>query len=182
MNAGIGGHKDEDDKDNNNDNDNKISVEHEQIITSKEEIIVGQQLEEENKHNKEKDKRLRKRTSTTTATIIPPSVSKPVKRKRVDVGGKLYEDESVVLNVRLKQYGYESIITLLRDFKDGIFPERYFKPQGALHMAENQSTNGAVSLIDVNLTLISLTTSTMKRCMSFIEMSCSYLALCTKLL
>jgi hypothetical protein len=33
---------------------------------------------------------------------IPPSVSRPVKRKRVDVGGKMYEDELMVLNVRLK--------------------------------------------------------------------------------
>lgn len=53
--------------------------------------------------------------------IIPPSVSKPAKRKRMDVGGKMYEDEFMVLNVRLKQYGYESTIALLRDFKDGIF-------------------------------------------------------------
>src|SRR5215213_3383150 len=71
--------------------------------------------------------------------IIPPSVSKPAKRKRVDVGGKMYEDELMVLNVRLKQYGYESTIALLRDFKDGIYPENYFKPQGALHMGQNQS-------------------------------------------
>jgi intergrase/recombinase len=79
---------------------------------------------------------------------IPPSVSKPVKRKRVDVGGKMYEDELMVLNVRLKRYGYESAITLLRDFKDGVFPEDYFKPQGAISMGENQSNSGAVSLID----------------------------------
>ncbi len=52
---------------------------------------------------------------------IPPSVSKPVKRKRVDVGGKMYEDELMVLNVRLKRYGYESAITLLRDFKTEYF-------------------------------------------------------------
>jgi intergrase/recombinase len=80
--------------------------------------------------------------------IIPPSVSKPAKRKRMDVGGKMYEDEFMVLNVRLKQYGYESTIALLRDFKDGIFPEDYFKPQGALHMGQNQSSSGAISLID----------------------------------
>ena len=79
---------------------------------------------------------------------IPPSVSRPVKRKRVDVGGKMYEDELMVLNVRLKRYGYESAITLLRDFKDGVFPEDYFKPQGAISMGENQSNSGAVSLID----------------------------------
>jgi hypothetical protein len=42
--------------------------------------------------------------------IIPPSISKPAKRKRMDVGGKMYEDEFMVLNVRLKQYGYESTI------------------------------------------------------------------------
>jgi hypothetical protein len=41
---------------------------------------------------------------------IPPSVTKPTKRKRVDVGGKMYEDELMVLNVRLKRYGYESTI------------------------------------------------------------------------
>jgi hypothetical protein len=79
---------------------------------------------------------------------IPPSVSKPPKRKRVDVGGKMYEDELMVLNVRLKRYGYESAIALLRDFKDGIFPEDYFEPQGALHIGQNQSKSGAVSLID----------------------------------
>jgi hypothetical protein len=80
--------------------------------------------------------------------MIPPSISKPAKRKRMDVGGKMHEDEFMVLNVRLKQYGYESAIALLRDFKDGIFPENYFKPQGALHMGQNQSSSGAVSLID----------------------------------
>jgi intergrase/recombinase len=79
---------------------------------------------------------------------IPPSVSKPQKRKRVDVGGKMYEDEFMVLNVRLKRYGYDSTIALLRDFKDGIFPEDYFKPQGAIHMDQNQSNSGAISLID----------------------------------
>jgi hypothetical protein len=36
----------------------------------------------------------------------------------------------------------------LQDFKDGIFPEDYFKPQGALHMDQNQSNSGAISLID----------------------------------
>jgi hypothetical protein len=66
----------------------------------------------------------------------------------VDIGGKMYEDEFMVLNVRLKRYGYESTIALLRDFKDGIFPEDYFKPQGALHMGQNQSNSGALSLID----------------------------------
>jgi hypothetical protein len=79
---------------------------------------------------------------------IPQSVSKPVKRKRVGIGGKMYEDELMVLNVRLKRYGYESTIALLRDFKDGLFPEDYFKPQGAINMGQNQSTSGAVSLID----------------------------------
>jgi hypothetical protein len=70
--------------------------------------------------------------------IIPPSISKPAKRKSVDVGGKMYEDdELMILNLRLKQYGYESTIALLRDFKDGIFPEDCFKPQGALHMDQN---------------------------------------------
>jgi hypothetical protein len=79
---------------------------------------------------------------------IPQSINKPAKRKRVDVGGKIYEDELMVLNVRLKRYGYESTIALLRDFKDGIFPEDYFKPQDALHMGQNQSNSGAVSLVD----------------------------------
>jgi hypothetical protein len=78
----------------------------------------------------------------------PPSIIKPAKRKRVDVGGKMYEDELMVLNVRLKRYGYESTIALLRDFKDGIFPEDYFKPQDALYMGQNQSNSGAVSLVD----------------------------------
>jgi hypothetical protein len=54
----------------------------------------------------------------------------------------------MVLNERLKRYGYESTIALLRDFKDGIFPEDYFKPQGAINMGQNQSHSGAVSLID----------------------------------
>ena len=31
---------------------------------------------------------------------IPPSVSRPVKRKRLDVGGKMYEDELMVLNLK----------------------------------------------------------------------------------
>src|SRR5215217_1425230 len=79
---------------------------------------------------------------------IPPSVSKPVKRKRVGIGGKMYEDELMVLNIRLKRYGYESTIALLRDFKDGIFPEDYFKPQGALDMGQNQSNSGVVSLMN----------------------------------
>lgn len=79
--------------------------------------------------------------------LVPPSVTR-VKRKRVDVGGKMYEDEYMVLNVRLRQYGYESSIALLRDFKNGMFPEQYFKPQGALHMGTNESTSGAVSLLD----------------------------------
>ena len=47
------------------------------------------------------------RQSRTTAEIsvgtqkqqekikIPPSVSKPVNRKRVDIGGKMYEDEDI---------------------------------------------------------------------------------------
>ena len=52
---------------------------------------------------------------------IPPSVSKPAKRKRVDVGGKMYEDELMVLNVRLKRYGYESTIALC-----GILRMEYF--------------------------------------------------------
>jgi hypothetical protein len=60
----------------------------------------------------------------------------------------MYEDEFMVLNMRLKQYGYESSIALLRDFKNGTFPEQYFKPQGALHMGTNESTSGAVSLLD----------------------------------
>ncbi len=44
---------------------------------------------------------------------IPPSVSNPAKRKRIDVGGKIYEDELMVLNARLKRFGYESAIALL---------------------------------------------------------------------
>jgi hypothetical protein len=79
---------------------------------------------------------------------IPPSVSKPAWRKRMNVGGKIYEDEFMVLNTRLKQYGYESTIALLRDFKDGIFPEDYFKPQGALDMGQNQSNSRVVSLMN----------------------------------
>jgi hypothetical protein len=87
-------------------------------------------------------------TSEQEKIRVPPSVSKPPKRKRVDVGGKMYEDEFVILNVRLKRYGYESTIALLRDFKDGLFPEDYFQPQGALHIGQNSSNSGAVSLID----------------------------------
>jgi len=108
--------------------------------------------------------------------MIPPSISKPAKRKRMDVGGKMHEDEFMVLNVRLKQYGYESAIALLRDFKDGIFPENYFKPQGALHMGQNQSSSGAVSLLMASPILTFSTTLTMKRCLSFIEPSSSYLS------
>lgn len=44
-------------------------------------------------------------------------------RRRVDVGGKLYEDELAVLNQRLKRFGYDKAIDLIRDFKDGKFPE-----------------------------------------------------------
>jgi hypothetical protein len=106
----------------------------------------------------EHDSDLRQSSQTSTSTevfvgrqqkekrIIPPSVSKPAKRKRVGVGGKMYEDEFMVLNVRLKRYGYESTIALLRDFKDGIFPENYFKPQGALHMGQNQSNSSAIGV------------------------------------
>ena len=61
-------------------------------------------------------------TTTTTTEQIPSSVSAKVMRKGVDVGGKLYEDEFFVLNTRFRQYGYESSIALLRDFKDGKFP------------------------------------------------------------
>ena len=78
---------------------------------------------------------------------VPPSVTKRAPKKRIDIG-KIYEDEFLVLNIRLKRYGYENALSLLRDFKDGIFPERFYKPQGALKMNENKDTNGMVSLID----------------------------------
>jgi intergrase/recombinase len=112
-------------------------------------------MDEERQHDS--DLRQSRTTAKTSAAgtleqqekiRIPPSVSKAVKRRRVDVGGKMYEDELIVLNVRLKRYGYESTIALLRDFKNGIFPEDYFKPQGAINMDENQSNSGVISLID----------------------------------
>src|SRR5215216_1093200 len=78
---------------------------------------------------------------------VPPSVTKRAPKKRIDIG-KIYEDDFLVLNIRLKQYGYENALSLLKDFKDGIFPERFYKPQGALKMDENKDTNRMVSLID----------------------------------
>ena len=78
---------------------------------------------------------------------VPPSVTKPAPKKRIDIG-KIYEDDFLVLNIRLKQYGYGDALSLLRDFKDGIFPEKFYKPQGALKMGENEDTNGMVSLIN----------------------------------
>jgi hypothetical protein len=78
---------------------------------------------------------------------VPPSVTKPAPKKRIDIG-KIYEDDFLVLNIRLKQYGYGNALSLLKDFKDGIFPERFYKPQGALKMNENKDTNGMVSLIN----------------------------------
>lgn len=79
---------------------------------------------------------------------IPPSVAKPVERHRQNIGGKMYDDEIVILNMRLKQYGYKNAADLLKDFRDGIFPEQMFKPQGALDMSQNQSSNGSVSLVN----------------------------------
>ena len=78
---------------------------------------------------------------------VPPSVTKPAPKKRIDIG-KIYEDDFLVLNIRLKQYGYGNALSLLKDFKDGIFPERFYKPQGALKLDENKDTNGMVSLIN----------------------------------
>ena len=78
---------------------------------------------------------------------VPPSVTKRAPKKRIDMG-KMYEDDFFVLNIRLKHYGYENALSMLRDFKNGIFPERFYKPQGALKMDENKDTNGMVSLID----------------------------------
>jgi hypothetical protein len=40
---------------------------------------------------------------------VPPSVSKPAPKKRIDIGKK-YEDDFFVLNIRLKQYGYENAL------------------------------------------------------------------------
>jgi intergrase/recombinase len=113
----------------NDDNDEEYDSDLNQSRRTAKEISIGAQKQQE---------KLR----------IPPSVSKPVKRKRVGIGGKMYEDELMVLNVRLKRYGYESTIALLQDFKDGVFPEDYFKPQGAINMSQNQSNSGAISLID----------------------------------
>ncbi len=62
--------------------------------------------------------------------------------------GKIYEDDFLVLNICLKQYGYGNALSLLKDFKDGIFSERFYEPQGALKIDENKDTNGTVSLID----------------------------------
>jgi len=85
--------------------------------------------------------------SHTDSKKVPPSVTKRAPKKRIDIG-KIYEDDFLVLNIRLKQYGYENALSLLKDFKDGIFPERFYKPQGALKMDENKDTNRMVSLID----------------------------------
>jgi hypothetical protein len=77
---------------------------------------------------------------------VPPSVTKPAPKKRIDIG-KIYEDDFLVLNIRLKQYGYGNALSLLKDFKDGVFPERFYKPQGALKMDENKDTNGICSKV-----------------------------------
>jgi|RhiMethySRZTD1v2_1073278.scaffolds.fasta_scaffold4790557_1 hypothetical protein len=44
------------------------------------------------------------------------SVIKRALEKRIDIG-KMYEDDFLVLNIRLKQFGYENAISLLKDFK-----------------------------------------------------------------
>jgi uncharacterized membrane protein YjjP (DUF1212 family) len=59
---------------------------------------------------------------------VPPSVTKRAPKKCIDIG-KMYEDDFLVLNIRLKQYGYEKALSLLKNFKDGIFPEKFYKPQ-----------------------------------------------------
>ena|SRR2546425_3905052 len=81
-------------------------------------------------------------------TYLTLSSVQRAKRRRIDVGGKMYEDEIMILNSRLRQYGYESSIDLLRDFRDGGFPERFYKPQGALNVTENTSNNGSISLLN----------------------------------
>jgi uncharacterized membrane protein YjjP (DUF1212 family) len=66
---------------------------------------------------------------------VPSSVTKRAPKKRIDIG-KMYEDDFLVLNIRLKQYGYENALSLLKDFKEGIFSERFYKPQGkTIHAA-----------------------------------------------
>jgi uncharacterized membrane protein YjjP (DUF1212 family) len=60
-------------------------------------------------------------TSHADSKKVPPSITKRAPKKRIDIG-KMYEDDFLVLNVRLKQYGYENALSLLKDFKDGIFP------------------------------------------------------------
>jgi hypothetical protein len=47
-------------------------------------------------------------------------------RRRLDVGGKMYEVH--ILNIRLSKYGYRNSIDLLKDFRDGKFPENFFAP------------------------------------------------------
>ncbi|MFL6521849.1 MAG: hypothetical protein ACJ71B_00005, partial [Nitrososphaera sp.] len=43
---------------------------------------------------------------------VPPSITKQAPKKRIDIG-KIYEDDFLVLNIRLKQYGYENALSLL---------------------------------------------------------------------
>jgi hypothetical protein len=54
--------------------------------------------------------------SVVNSKKVPPSVSKPAPKKRIDIG-KMYEDDFLILNIRLKQYGYENALSLLKDFK-----------------------------------------------------------------
>jgi hypothetical protein len=50
-------------------------------------------------------------------TAIHLSLRDEPKRKHIDLGGKLWEEEVHVLNVKLKRYGFDSSMQLLRDFK-----------------------------------------------------------------
>ncbi len=46
--------------------------------------------------------------SVVNSKKVPPSVTKPAPKKRIDIG-KIYEDDFLVLNIRLKQYDYGNV-------------------------------------------------------------------------
>lgn len=66
-------------------------------------------------------------------------------RKRISVGGKLYEDEIPLLTTRLKLFGYDKEIDLLRDFMNGKFPPIHDDPLRQSTPNPNQQANGSLT-------------------------------------
>jgi len=60
---------------------------------------------------------------------VPPSVTKRAPNKRIDIGKK-HENDFLVLNIRLKQYGYQSALSLLKDFKRWHLPREVLQAAG----------------------------------------------------